>query len=105
MYKKKITCGFDSLMSVNKIQNFLWKNGRPINYDYKKNKWPRTQDLEPIFEINSAIFIANKDIYENLGNRIGNNPFLFENSKMQSFDIDWEEDFVLAQKLYRIAHG
>ena len=32
--------------------------------------------------------------------RIGKNPYFFELSQIQSFDIDWEEDFKLAEKIY-----
>jgi len=99
-YGNSLGNGYDSLMSVKEIKNFLWKEGGPMNYDYKKQKWPRTQDIDPIFEVNNAIFITNKNIYKNLNNRIGERPFLFKMDSLSSFDIDWEDDFILAQKLY-----
>ena len=101
-YKKNISNGYDSLMSVCEIRKFLWKNGKPYNYDYNKQKWPKTQDIEPIFEVNSALFIANKKSYRDLGNRIGEKPFLFKMDSISSFDIDWEYDFMIAQRIYNL---
>jgi len=90
----------DSLMSVTKIQKFLWDNEKPINYDKSKEKWPRTQTIEPIYEINSGAFIADIEIYKSLNDRVGEKPFLYELSEKQSFDIDWEDDFELAEILW-----
>jgi len=90
----------DSLMSVTKIQKFLWNKTEPINYDKKQEKWPRTQTIEPIYEINSGAFIADINIYKNLEDRIGNKPFLYELSDKQAFDIDWPDDFDIAEILW-----
>ena len=92
---------FDSLMSVNKIQTFLWNSKKPINYNRDKEKWPRTQTIEPLYEVNSAVFIADIEIYKTLNDRIGNKPYLYELDKIKSFDIDWEEDFEIAEILWR----
>jgi CMP-N-acetylneuraminic acid synthetase len=100
-YFTEIEKGFDSLMSVRHYQNFLWdKNQSKIINKISELKWPRTQDLKIWFEINSAIFIAAKKIYENENDRIGTNPFLFKQNELQSFDIDWEEDFELAELIF-----
>lgn len=91
--------GRDSLMTTNLIHGFLWNQNGPINYDRKKEKWPRTQTLEPIHEINSAVFLANATIYKNEDDRIGNTPYLYPLDKIQGFDIDWEDDFNIAQAI------
>ncbi len=90
----------DSLMSVTKLQKFLWNNHEPINYDRSIEKWPRTQTIEPIYEINSGVFIANIDIYKTLEDRVGNKPYLYELSEKEAFDIDWEDDFDIAEVLW-----
>jgi len=90
----------DSLMSVTKIQKFLWDNEKPINYDKSKEKWPRTQTIEPIYEINSGAFIADIEIYKSLNDRVGDRPFLYELNEKQAFDIDWEDDFEIAEILW-----
>ncbi|WP_419782965.1 cytidylyltransferase domain-containing protein [Malaciobacter marinus] len=90
----------DSLMSVTKIQKFLWDKKNPINYNRKKEKWPRTQTLNPVYEVNSGAFINEIKNYKKFNDRIGKNPILFELDTIQSFDIDWKEDFEIAQVLW-----
>lgn len=91
---------FDSLMSVTKIQKFLWDKTKPINYDKSKEKWPRTQTIEPVYEVNSGAFIADITVYKSLNDRVGNKPFLYELSDKQAFDIDWGDDFDIAEVLW-----
>lgn len=102
VYFDKISGSYDSLMSCNKLQTFLWdkENNNFISHDRSIMKWPRSQDLKIFYEINSAIFINSKDNYIKYGDRVGQNPFLFELSKIESIDIDWEEDFKIAELLY-----
>lgn len=91
----------DSLMSVTALRTFIWNKEGAVNYDRNREKWPRTQTLAPLYEINSGIFLADIDIYRNLQDRIGKKPFLFENNDIDSFDIDWEEDFFIAEVIYK----
>lgn len=91
----------DSLVSVNKIQSFLWDDNGPINYNRSDVKWPWTQSINPIFEINSGVFIADSSVYKQMNDRIGENPVLFEVNTLQGIDIDWEEDFITAEKIYK----
>lgn len=89
--------GYDSLMSTNAIHGFLWNEEGPVNYDRQKEKWPRTQTLSPIHEINSAAFIATSSVYSDHSDRIGDRPFKFGMNKIVGMDIDWPEDFVLGE--------
>lgn len=101
-YKDLLAKGtHDSLMSVTPLRTFIWDKSGPINYDRNKEKWPRTQTIDPVFEINSGIFIAGIDVYRNLQDRIGEKPYLFETDDIESFDIDWEEDFYIAEAIYQ----
>lgn len=85
----------DSLMSVTKIQTFLWDENGPVNYDRNKEKWPRTQTLPEWYEVNSAFFISNIGTYIEMGDRIGRHPYLYELEGVESVDIDWQKDFIL----------
>lgn len=101
VYFKNLRKGVnDSLMSVNKIQSFLWTREKSFNYDSNKEKWPRTQTLQPLFEVNSGVFINSYENYLKQENRIGENPFLYETDALESFDIDWKEDFDIAEIIY-----
>ena len=98
-YFEKLETGFDSLMTTSLIHGFLWNNNGPINYDRSKEKWPRTQTIEPIYEINSAVFLNSAANYLTLNDRIGNNPYLYAMDKIIAHDIDWPEDFVIAEAI------
>jgi CMP-N-acetylneuraminic acid synthetase len=90
---------FDSLMSVTKLQSFIWDKKGAVNYDYNKEKWPRTQTLPVWYEVNSALFMADISVYIENKDRIGKKPFLFELEGIEGFDIDWEQDFWVAEKM------
>lgn len=100
-YYREESNGFDSLMTVKKIQGFLWDKNGAINYNRSQEKWPRTQTLDPIYEIDSGAFIAPIDVYKNKKDRIGVNPFLFVNDNICSVDIDWPEDFIFAEHIFK----
>jgi CMP-N-acetylneuraminic acid synthetase len=100
-YFVKLKEGFDSLMTVNKIQNFLWNDKGSINYDRSIEKWPRTQTLPKLYEVNSGVFINSLDNYKLFEDRIGKIPFLYETEGYTSFDIDWPEDFLLGELIYK----
>lgn len=97
--KEKEQC--DSLTTVTKYQKFFWnKQGQAINYDRNIEKWPRTQTMDPIYELNSGIFLCDATIYQDLQDRVGKNPYLYELNNLQSMDVDWEDDFELAEILW-----
>src|SRR5699024_9010659 len=102
LYLENLKNGFDSLMSVNRINEFLWNDESKsfANFDRTQIKWPRTQDIKSLYAINSGIFINSRKNYIELKDRIGKNPFLMEFNSLQSLDIDWEEDFKTAEKIY-----
>jgi CMP-N-acetylneuraminic acid synthetase len=98
-YAHALTEGYDSLMATTPIHSFLWTESGPINYDRSIEKWPRTQTLDPVHEVNSAAFLAPASIYASHADRIGVRPKLFPLGKLISLDIDWEEDFIIAEQL------
>jgi N-acylneuraminate cytidylyltransferase len=93
----------DSLVSVYPLKNFLINSVDGCflgSTQQNGSQWPRTQDLNIVFEVNHAMFIAPRATFLNEKNRIGKMPFYYEMSKLKSFDIDWEEDFLIAEALY-----
>jgi CMP-N-acetylneuraminic acid synthetase len=99
-YFKLLALGLDSLMTTTVMHGFLWRHGRPLNYARDLERWPRTQTITPVHEINSGAFIASADIYRQ-GDRIGKNPYLCSLTPTQSIDIDMPGDFDLAERLLR----
>jgi CMP-N-acetylneuraminic acid synthetase len=102
-YAQALSQGHDSLMTTTPLHSFLWSESGPINYDRAVEKWPRTQTLIPVQEVNSAGFLAPASIYASHNDRIGPHPKLFPLDRMVSLDIDWEEDFMIAEQL--LVHG
>lgn len=96
-YQEQLTVGYDSLMTVTELYGFLWQEGQPMNYNRQREKWPRTQTLAPVHEVNSGVFLASNRVYRELGDRIGNRPYLYVLDKLVGYDIDWPEDFIIAE--------
>lgn len=90
---------YDSLFSVTRVQTRLWDGlARAINHN--KAMLLRTQDLPPVYEENSCLYIFTKEILESRHNRIGDRPLMFEIDRLEATDIDEELDFRVAEFLY-----
>lgn len=89
---------YDSAFAVKKLQDFLWKDGRPFNY--KLEYIPRTQDLPAIYKETSGFYIYLFQTITEKKCRIGNRPYLVEIGEIESIDIDEEEDFIIADAIY-----
>jgi len=86
---------YDSLFSVTKLHTRFWDQlSRPINHN--PSILLRTQDLPPIFEENSCIYLFQKKTLVEHRNRIGERPLMYEIDRSEAFDIDEELDFLLA---------
>ncbi len=95
----------DSLIAVDVAQTFAIRSGQWISHDNTVKRWPRTQDLEKIFLVNSALFVIDKSLLVTLQDRVGHQPLLFETPAISGFDIDWEADFILGETLYKALIG
>lgn len=93
---------YDSLFSVNRLQTRLYReDGSPINHD--PGELRRTQDLPPVYEENSNIYIFSRSSFKEAGKkRIGVRPYMFEMDGIEAVDIDVMNDFELARALYRL---
>jgi CMP-N-acetylneuraminic acid synthetase len=82
------------------MQIRLWDVlGRAVNHN--ENILLRTQDLPPIYEENSCIYIFKKEILIQKRNRIGFRPYLFEIDAYECQDIDEELDFKIAEFIHK----
>lgn len=93
-----VTSGkYDSALAVEKMQEFIWKEGTPFNYN--PEKIPRTQDLEPYYIETCGMYIYTADLINNEGRRIGHHPYLVEVSKIEACDINNPDDFIVADAI------
>ena len=89
---------YDSLFSVTRWQTRLWDgSGKAINHD--PGILLRTQDLPPVFEENSCLYIFTRQTLEVQRNRIGQRPYIFEIDADEAWDIDEEIDFKIVDLL------
>lgn len=103
-YEREVIHGeYDSLMSVTPIRSFLWSRDGCVSHDRSKVKWPQTQDLDVLYDVNSALFMISNEEMLRRADRIGDRPYLFETTHRAGFDIDWPEDFELAQLMLQSA--
>lgn len=90
---------YDSLFSVTRLQTRLWDPlARAINHN--PAILLRTQDLPPIYEENSCVYIFSKKILMERQNRIGHRPYMFEMNPFEALDIDEEINFRVADAIY-----
>lgn len=95
------TEGHDSAFTVEKKQEFFWSNGRPLNYDL--TNIPRTQDLVPLYQETTGLYAYERDIILKHKRRIGFSPKLLEISAIEAIDIDYPEDFMIADAINSFA--
>lgn len=89
---------YDSSFAAKKLQDFLWKDGKPFNYEL--NNIPRTQDLPSLYEETSGFYIYKREVMTRLNRRIGDRPFIVEVGEIESMDIDEAEDFLIADAIF-----
>lgn len=90
---------YDSAFTVERTQTFMWEKGRPVNFD--PDKFPRTQELEPVYMETSGAFVFSREVFERYNRRIGIKPCLVEVEGMECIDIDTEYEMETAQAVYR----
>lgn len=89
--------GYDSALAVERLQEFLWYEDKPLNYS--PDNIPRTQDLTPYFKETCGMYVYTRNVIADLKRRIGNKPKLIEVSNYESIDINNPEDFELADAI------
>jgi CMP-N-acetylneuraminic acid synthetase len=90
----------DSVFTVNTFHSrFYWDDGRPVNHDL--NVMLRTQDLPPLYEENSCLYVFSRDSFAKAGRRVGISPVLEPTDPLESVDIDEEHQFKVADILMR----
>lgn len=96
---EKVTSGeYESAHAVALLQEFLWRDGKPLNYELENI--PRTQDLPKIYTETCGLYVYNRNLILNCQRRISDNPYLIEVSKIEACDINTEDDFIIAEAIY-----
>mgnify|MGYP006305167435 FL=1 len=90
--------GYDSLFSVTRLQTRLWdQQGKAVNHN--PSELLQTQDLPPIYEENSCLYLFTRRSLSEHHNRIGSSPLMFEIDPAEAWDIDTPLDFEIVEFL------
>ncbi len=96
---RKVRSGeYDSAFLAKRMQEFLWCDGSALNFDIQN--FPRTQDLAPIYSETPGAYVFTKKTFETYRRRVGINPYIHVVSEIESRDIDYPEDFEIANAIY-----
>ncbi|HLA88762.1 MAG TPA: acylneuraminate cytidylyltransferase family protein [Anaerolineales bacterium] len=91
---------YDSLFSVTRLQTRLYfQDGHPVNHN--PLELIQTQDLPPVYEENSCLYLFTRENLLRKHHRIGDKPFMFEIEAAEAWDIDEELDFEIADFLMK----
>jgi CMP-N-acetylneuraminic acid synthetase len=89
---------YDSLFSVTRLQTRLYdQHGNAINHNPKE--LIQTQDLPPVYEENSCVYIFTRENLLAKKHRISDKPLMFEINADEAWDIDEELDFAICDFL------
>ncbi len=95
---------FDSLFSVTKLQTRLYnQQGAALNHN--PGELIQTQDLPPVYEENSCLYLFSKSSLEANQHRIGRSPLMFEIDPEEAWDIDTMTDFMIVEFLIGQSKG
>ena len=91
---------YDSLFSVTRLQTRLYfQDGRAINHN--PLELIQTQDLPPVYEENSCMYLFTRENLARKHHRIGDSPLMFEIDADEAWDIDEELDFEITDFLMK----
>ena len=91
---------YDSLFSVTRLQTRLYfQDGRAINHN--PLELIQTQDLPPVYEENSCLYLFTRENLARKHHRIGDKPLMFEIDADEAWDIDEELDFEITDFLMK----
>ena len=94
---------YDSVTSSRPIKEFLYLDGKPLNYDPARQV--RSQDLPNIVALNYGYSIIRRELMIGYKNVVGKRPYFVHLSQIESIDIDTVEDFFIAETLYKANHA
>jgi CMP-N-acetylneuraminic acid synthetase len=95
---KQMDAKYDCLLSVTQVQDYLFHEERALNF--RPNPWQKSQDLSGVCEMTFVINILKRQDMVKWGSCVGCAPFFYYLSKIDSWDIDFEEDFEFCEMIH-----
>lgn len=94
---KVCDAGYLSCCSVREIQTYCWYKNEPLNFE--RDQILQTQKLYPVLEETGGFYIWKKGVVEKQDSRISNHHFFLGVSEIEAIDIDYPDDFELAEAI------
>lgn len=85
---------YDSVVLVKKEKLYLWKEGGPV---YDINNIPNSNTLDDTIIETMGLYVTRADVALQQKKRIGKAPFLLEAEAIEAVDVNYPEEFELAQ--------
>ncbi len=95
---KVVSGKYDSAFTVARVREFLWENGKPLNFDASCT--PRSQDLPEIYRETNGVFVFTRDVFEKMNRRVGETPYLCVLDFPEIIDINEPADFMVADVVH-----
>jgi len=83
----------DSLIAVSAAKQYTWSNNQP---DYGQGRIPNSVDLPKVIVEAMSLYIARSGVLPSR-RRFGHSPLLFELDPLETIDVNWPKDLVLAE--------
>jgi len=92
----------DSLLSVTKAYDYIWKESEgtisSLNFDFLQRK--RRQDIKPLYYENGSIYVFKPDILRKYKNRLGGKIAIYYMEPWQMVDVNDNADLEWAEWLF-----
>jgi len=85
---------YDSAVLIRKERQYTWDASGPV---YDINNIPNSVDLGDTIIETMGLYMVRRDAALATQRRIGDRPFLLEASPLEAIDVNWPEDFQLAE--------
>ena len=90
---------FDSIATVSDVKEFLWLDGKAINYNPANA--PNSQNLPNVVALNFACSVISRDNLIRFRNIIGARPRFVTIDEVEAVDVDTPLDYFIAEQLYK----
>lgn len=93
---------YDSIAAVKTVRKHLvTADGLPVNFNF--GYWHRvSQDLPELYELLWSCYILKRETIELTCYHLGTNPYFMPFDDVPLIDIDTEDDFILASRIYAL---
>lgn len=90
----KDSAEFDSAVLIRKEKQYTWNEGKSPNYNI--NSIPNSVDIKETIIETMGLYIVKRETALRTQRRIGDRPYLIEASVEDSFDVNYADDFDMA---------